>query len=75
MEDRFLRRRGVQEYIPFPTSTIYAKMKALRFPQKKRYGGTAMWAYSEVKLYMDIGEEAYHQHLLKQKELEKVKVS
>ncbi|MCG3704313.1 helix-turn-helix transcriptional regulator [Aliarcobacter butzleri] len=72
MEEKLLRIKGVREYIPLPVSTIYAKMKSLKFPQQKKYGGTAMWSYLEVKLYMDMGEEAYHQYLLKQKELEKV---
>ena len=57
------------------TSTVYAKIKALRFPQQHKYGGTACWKRSEIQLYINIGEEAYHQMLLKQKELEKVKVS
>ncbi len=75
MEEKLLRIKGVKIHVPLPTSTIYAKIKALRFPKQHRYGGTVFWKMSEVQLYIDIGEEAYHQMLLKQKELEKIKVS
>lgn len=57
------------------TSTVYSKIKALKFPQQHKYGGTACWKRSEINEWIDIGEEAYHQKLLKQKELERVKVS
>ena len=74
MEEKLLRIKGVREYIPLPVSTIYAKIKQMRFPQQQKYGGTACWKKSEIQLYIDIGEEAYHQMLLKQKELENLKV-
>ena len=73
--DKLVRIRGLKEYIPSPTSTIYAKMKALKFPQQQKIGGTAYWRMSHIQLYIDIGEEAYHQMLLKQKEKELGKVS
>ncbi len=75
MEERLLRIKGVKIHIPLPTSTIYAKIKALRFPQQYKYGGTACWKMSEIQEYINKGEEYVHQKLLKQKELEKIKVS
>ncbi|WP_152059382.1 helix-turn-helix transcriptional regulator [Aliarcobacter butzleri] len=72
MEEKLLRRKDVQKIVPIATATIYAKIKALRFPKQIKNGGTACWKMSQVQLYIDIGEEAYHQMLLKQKELEKV---
>ena len=72
MEERLLRRKDVQKIVPISTATIYNKIKNLRFPKQHKYGGTACWKMSEVQLYIDIGEEAYHQKLLKQKEIEKV---
>ncbi|MCT7600297.1 helix-turn-helix transcriptional regulator [Aliarcobacter butzleri] len=74
MEERLLRRKDVQKIVPIATATIYAKIKALRFPKQYKNGGTACWKNSEIQLYIDIGEEAYHQMLLKQKELENLKV-
>lgn len=74
MEERLLRRKDVQKIVPIATATIYAKIKALRFPKQIKNGGTACWKNSEIQLYIDIGEEEYHQMLLKQKELENLKV-
>jgi predicted DNA-binding transcriptional regulator AlpA len=73
--EKLLRLKGVKEYIPLPTPTIYAKIKALRFPKQYKYGGTACWKLSEIQEYINKGEEWVHQKLLKQKELEKVIVS
>jgi prophage regulatory protein len=75
MEEKLLRLPQVIENTGIKTSTVYAKMKALRFPLRHKFGGTSCWRRSEIQLYIDIGEEAYHQMLLKQKELEKIKVS
>lgn len=72
MEERLLRRKDVQKIVPIATATIYAKIKALRFPKQIKNGGTACWKMSQVQLYIDIGEEAYHQKLLMEKESEKV---
>ncbi|MCT7586619.1 helix-turn-helix transcriptional regulator [Aliarcobacter butzleri] len=70
--ETLLRRPEVEKLIGIKCSTIYHKIKNLRFPPQHRYGGTACWRMSEVQLYIDIGEEEYHKMLVKQKELEKV---
>ena len=75
MEERLLRRKDVQKIVPIATATIYAKIKALRFPKQYKYGGTVCFKHSEIIEYVEKGEEWVHQKLLKQKELEKVKVS
>ncbi|MCT7528984.1 AlpA family phage regulatory protein [Aliarcobacter cryaerophilus] len=74
MEEKLqlLRRPEVEKMVAAKCSTIYAKIKKLRFPKQYKYGGTACWKMSEIQLYIEIGEEAYHQKLLKQKELEKI---
>lgn len=72
MEDRLLRRKDVQKIVPVSTATIYAKIKALKFPKQIKNGGTACWKMSEIQEYIEKGEEYVHQKLLKQKELEKV---
>jgi prophage regulatory protein len=69
-----LRRPEVEKRVGIKCSTIYHKIKKLRFPKQQKYGGTACWRMSEVQLYIDIGEEAYHKKLLVEKELEKVSV-
>ncbi|MCT7614896.1 helix-turn-helix transcriptional regulator [Aliarcobacter butzleri] len=75
MSEILLRRPQVEKLTGIKCSTIYLKIKKLRFPKQHKYGGTACWKKSEVQLYIDIGEEAYHQMLLKQKEKELEKVS
>ncbi len=75
MEEKLLRRKDVQKIVPIATATIHAKIKALRFPKQIKNGGTAVWKFSQVMEYVDKGEEYVHQKLLKQKELEKIKVS
>lgn len=72
MEERLLRRKDVQKIVPIATATIYAKIKALRFPKQYKNGGTACWKMSEIQEYIEKGEEYVHQKLLKQKELKKV---
>lgn len=72
MSETLLRRPQVEKLTGIKCSTIYAKMKQRRFPQQQKYGGTACWKNSEIQLYIDIGEEAYHKMLMKQKEIEKV---
>ncbi len=72
MNETLRRRPDVEKLTGIKCSTIYAKMKQRRFPKNYKYGGTSCWKMSEVHLYIDIGEEAYHQKLLKQKEIEKV---
>jgi predicted DNA-binding transcriptional regulator AlpA len=64
MEEKLLRLPQVKENTGIKTSTVYAKIKALKFPQQYKYGRTACWKKSEIQLYIDIGEEAYHQMLL-----------
>jgi prophage regulatory protein len=75
MEERLLRRKDVQKIVPIATATIYSKMKQRRFPKNYRYGRTSCWKMSEIQEYIDKGEEYVHYKLLKQKELEKIKVS
>ncbi len=72
MEERLLRRKDVQKIVPISTATIYNKIKNLRFPKQYKNGGTACWKMSEVQLYIDIGEEAYHKKLLAEQEIKKV---
>lgn len=72
MYERLLRKPQVVELTGIKGSTIYAKMKQLRFPIQYKYGGTACWKLSEIQEYIDNGEEYIHQKLLKQKDLEKV---
>ena len=72
MEERLLRRKDVQKIVPIATATIYAKIKALRFPKQYKNGGTAVWKFTEIMEYIDKGEEYVHQKLLKQKEFKKV---
>jgi prophage regulatory protein len=72
MEEKLFRLPQVLEKTGIKTSTVYAKIKALRFPQQYKYGGTACWKMSEIQEYIDKGEEYVHQKLLKQKKLEKV---
>lgn len=73
MEEKLIRIKGVKSYVPLPTSTIYAKIKALRFPQQYKYGGTACWKMSEIQEYIDKGEEYVYQKLSKLKEKEQIK--
>lgn len=70
--DKLLRRRQVEDLTGIKCSTIYLKIKQLRFPRQQKFGGSACWKMSEIQLYIDIGEEAYHQKLLMEKKLEKV---
>lgn len=70
--DKLLRRRQVEDLTGIKCSTIYLKIKQLRFPRQHKFGGSACWKMSEVQLYIDIGEEAYHKMLLERKKLEKV---
>jgi predicted DNA-binding transcriptional regulator AlpA len=76
MEEKLLRRKDVQKIVPIATATIYAKIKALRFPKQIKNGGTACWKMSEIQEYIDKGEEYVHQKLLslkqEQNKLEKV---
>ena len=72
MEEKLLRLPQVIENTGIKTSTVYAKIKALRFPRQYKYGGTACWKMSEIQEYIDKGEEYVHQKLLKQKEFKKV---
>ena len=74
MEEKLqlLRRPEVEKMVAAKCSTIYAKIKKLRFPKQYKYGGTACWKMSEIQEYIDKGEEYVHQKLLKQKELKKV---
>ena len=72
MDEKLLRRKDMQKIVPIATSTIYAKIKTLKFPRQYKNGGTAVWKLSEIKEYIDKGEEYVHQKLLKQKELKKV---
>lgn len=68
MEEKLMRRPQVTENTGMKTSTIYAKMKKLRFPKQYKYGGTACWKYTEIMEYIISGEEYVHQKLLKEKE-------
>ncbi|MCT7584633.1 AlpA family phage regulatory protein [Aliarcobacter butzleri] len=72
MEEKLLRRPDVEKLTGIKCSTIYAKIKQMKFPKQHRYGGTACWKMSEIQEYIDKGEEYVHQKLLKQKELKKV---
>ena len=62
--DKLLRKPQVIELTGIKGSTIYAKMKQLRFPIQHKYGGTACWKMSEIQEYIDNGEEFIHQKLL-----------
>ena len=73
--EQLLRKPQVIDLTGIKGSTIYAKMKQLRFPIQHKYGGTACWKMSEIQEYIDKGEEYINQKLLCQKELEKIKVS
>lgn len=64
MTEKLLRRPQVIEITGFPTSTIYAKIKQLRFPRQYKFGGSACWKMSEIQEYIEIGEDSYHQKLL-----------
>ncbi|OCL89455.1 helix-turn-helix transcriptional regulator [Arcobacter porcinus] len=59
MGEKLLRKPQVIEITGIAGSTIYAKMKQLRFPSQHKYGGTACWKLSEVQEYIKIGEEEY----------------
>lgn len=72
MSETLLRRPEVEKMVGIKCATIYFKIKKLRFPKQHKYGGTSCWKMSEVQLYINIGEEAYHQKLLMEKESEKV---
>ncbi len=72
MEERLLRLPQVIENTGIKTSTIYAKMKQMRFPKNYKYGGTACWKMSEIQEYINKGEEYVHEKLLKLKQKEKV---
>ena len=48
MDEKLLRRKDVQKIVPIATSTIYAKIKALKFPRQYKNGGTAVWMSNEV---------------------------
>lgn len=74
MEEKLLRIKGVKEYVPLPTSTIYSKIKALRFPQQYKYGGAACWRMSEIQEWIDKGEEYVYQKLLRKKEKEEIEL-
>ncbi len=75
MKETLLRRPDVEKMVGIKCATIYLKIKNLRFPKQHKYGGTACWKMSEVQLYIDIGEEAYHKMLVKKKEKELEKIS
>lgn len=64
MTEKLLRRPQVIEITGFPTSTIYAKIKQLRFPRQYKFGGSACWKMSEIQEYISIGEDNYHRKLL-----------
>ena len=72
MNEKLLRRQDVEELTGIKCSTIYAKMKKMRFPKQHKYGGTACWKMSEIQEYINNGEDYYYLKLLKQKEIEKV---
>ena len=65
MSETLLRRQEVEKLIGIKCATIYQKSKKLRFPKQHKYGGTACWKMSEIQEYINIGEEAYHQKLIK----------
>lgn len=65
MSEILLRRPDVEKLTGIKCATIYWKIKNLRFPKQYKYGGTACWKMSEIQEYIDIGEEAYHQKLIK----------
>ena len=65
LSETLLRRQEVEKLIGIKCATIYQKIKKLRFPKQHKYGGTACWKMSEIQEYINIGEEAYHQKLIK----------
>ena len=65
MSETLLRRQEVEKLIGIKCATIYQKIKKLRFPKQHKYGGTACLKMSEIQEYINIGEEAYHQKLIK----------
>ena len=65
MSETLIRRQEVEKLIGIKCATIYQKIKKLRFPKQHKYGGTACWKMSEIQEYINIGEEAYHQKLIK----------
>jgi len=62
-EEKLLRLRDVKEYVPMSTASIYKKMKDLKFPQSRKYGGTACWLNSEIQLYINKGEDYFYEKL------------
>ena len=52
-----LRVKGVKEYVPISTATIYKKITAGKFPSQHKIGGTAFWKLSEIQEYIEKGDE------------------
>ena len=56
-QEVLLRIKGVKEYVPITTSSIYKKMAGGAFPKQHKIGGTAFWKLSEIQDYIEKGDD------------------
>jgi len=55
-QEVLLRIKGLKEYVPISTASIYKKMAAGKFPLQHKIAGTAFWKLSEVQEYIEKGD-------------------
>ena len=51
--ERLLRLRQVQEYVPFCRSKIYQLLDKNEFPKPLKVGGSIVWKESQIKKYIE----------------------
>lgn len=52
LEEKLLRIKDVQEFVPFSKSKIYAMVKDDLFPRPIKIGGSVLWEKSAIVEYI-----------------------
>ena len=52
INEKLLRFKDVQQYVPFSRAKIYELIKEMRFPSPIKIGGSALWRSSDIQNYI-----------------------